>query len=460
MKTKTVRFGIVLIVGMLLFGGLTGCGSKGTTDTKEQLNSSTDKKGKDIIKGFYVDEATGEIIDASTGEAVTDGSVKVDEKTGDIVDTATGEVIETKAEAEEVKKKVIAKANSNKKENKKEEKKEEKKEDEKQESQASKETTKDKSSDKKDNSGNKDKTATANSKAPTSNKKVSFNKDRLYQKMVATYKVPDYYKEPTRKEFIREVDGQIPAKVQKIFNWYFDILDTGKATEITVSDEEYQLFKQTLDQGILYYSMRYGVYDEGKGIKKLVADATEANNLLDQAYSNYCNQIKEANAPAKAQYEEYIAKAKKACDLIEKAVKAADIQGKDEVTAVNNIINYICKNCTYWNEAVNMKPEEHNGEWICDCLEDHHAVCNGYSKTFYAMCYYAGIDVTYYWGYTDDGGAHAWDSVKVNGKDYYFDVTWHDSILESGSTKDAYIWAGNAEFSKEHMKKGTDISFW
>ena len=208
MKNNMVKVLTFFLMGILLCSCLAGCGSEGKTHTKEQVSASSSKDGKEGVKGFYVNEETGEIINASTGEAVKDGSVKVDEKTGDIVDGKTGEVIETKKEAEEVKKatKKKPKAEANSKDNKKH--KEEKKADK----EETKKPSKSPASDKKD-------TDKATSKAPTSNKKVTFNKDKLYKKMVSIYKEPNYIKEPTKNEFSHEIRGKIPGKVKKVFDW-------------------------------------------------------------------------------------------------------------------------------------------------------------------------------------------------------------------------------------------------
>lgn len=311
----------------------------------------------------------------------------------------------------------------------------------------------------KETTSDKKNTNTTKHQVPISNKKVSFNKDKLYNMMVSIYKEPNYIKEPTKNEFSHEIRGQIPEKVKKVFDWYLNVLDTGKDADITITAEEYKLFIETWPN-VLNFTSNVNYRENRDGTISLQVTKQMINEGLECCYNDYCKKVQEANAPAKQQYESYIAKTKQACDMIEKAANAANIKGKDEVTAINSIIDYICKNCTYWNEAVGMPADQHKGEWISDCLGDHHAVCNGYAKTFYAMCYYAGIDVTYYWGYTNNGGAHAWDSVKIGGKDYYFDITWQDAIIESGSSKDTYMWAGNTEFSKEHVKKGTDIAFW
>lgn len=403
MKNKLVKLLAFVLAGVLLCSCFTGCGAKSDSDKKEQNKVSAEKKDKDSKK-----------------------EPSVDEESKDSQETAGANTEEPKKEEEE-----------------------------------KKQDTQTSNSDSKKPSSNKN-NGTTTSATVSSTKKVSFNKDKLYNMMAATYKVPDYVKEPTRSEFAHEVNGQIPAKAQRVFNWLFDVVDTGKATALPVSDEEIQSFEETINNRVLNYTVQYRVIQEG-GNKKIDVDGTQTKKFCDDAYNSYCNQVKAANEPAKKQYESYLAEVKKDCDLIENAMNGMNVKGKDEVTAINAIINYICKNCTYGQgkaEGSHSLHTGHTGEWITDCLEGHKAVCNGYAKTFYAMCYYAGIDVTYYWGHTDTGEVHAWDSVKIGGKDYYFDVTWQDALMESGSSKQTYIWADKTTFGKEHIKDGTDVKFW
>ena len=404
MRKKMVRPLSLLVIIVLLFGCLVGCGAEKKSGKKEQSAAATDKKDKDSKTEPSADKETEEVVDENA---------------------------------------------------------EEQKEEEGQGEQPSNEGSKQPSSNQ-GNSSDKNSGSSNNSKTPSSTKTVSFNRDRLYNMMVATYKVPNYVKEVTKSEFAHEVKGQIPAKVQKVFDWYFAIMDGGNETMITVSDEEYNLYMQTASQ-VFNFTSHVSCGDNRNGTKTLMVTSQTIDQDVQKAYDSYCNQVKAANEPNKKQYEGYLAEVKKDCDLIEKAVNSMNIKGKDEVTAINAIINYICKNCTYGQgkaEGSHSLHTGHAGEWITDCLESHKAVCNGYAKTFYAMCYYAGIDVTYYWGHTDTGEVHAWDSVKIGGKDYYFDVTWQDALQERGSSKQTYVWAEQTTFGKEHIKDGTDIKFW
>ena len=70
-------------------------------------------------------------------------------------------------------------------------------------------------------------------------------------------------------------------------------------------------------------------------------------------------------------------------------------------------------------------------------IRDRKGVCYDYSEFFYALCTKAGIRCQLIYGRAN-GGEHAWNRVRINGKWKYIDVTWND---ETGS-KDWYLDSG------------------
>ena len=54
-------------------------------------------------KGYHVDDKTGNIIDAETGDIVSDHNLAVGKDTGNIVDKETGEALHTKNESDKIK---------------------------------------------------------------------------------------------------------------------------------------------------------------------------------------------------------------------------------------------------------------------------------------------------------------------------------------------------------------------
>ncbi len=60
-------------------------------------------------------------------------------------------------------------------------------------------------------------------------------------------------------------------------------------------------------------------------------------------------------------------------------------------------------------------------------LVNHEAVCDGYSKAFQYLMRLCGIQAHMVSGYAN-GGAHAWNLVRIDGNYYYADITWDDPL--------------------------------
>ena len=199
----------------------------------------------------------------------------------------------------------------------------------------------------------------------------------------------------------------------------------------------------------------------------LKIDNNLVNSVIDEQYKKYADPIIRNNQNNQDLYNnqlryfnEMVAYIPETVNLVCNAVSVAGVkQGEDEVSAINKIINYISQKCNYWDWA--KAQGENMGQWIRECLKDGHAVCDGYAKSFYAMCYYCGIDINYILG-TGNGEAHSWNSIKINGKNYLFDVTWYD-IQQSSAIKDKkYVWCeeNDKNFNSEHKGSITTPRFW
>lgn len=69
---------------------------------------------------------------------------------------------------------------------------------------------------------------------------------------------------------------------------------------------------------------------------------------------------------------------------------------------------------------------------ICGVFLDGKAVCEGYARAMQYLLQKCGIECAEVAGYVkredgDEGGAHAWNIVKIDGDYYYLDTTWDDS---------------------------------
>ena len=72
----------------------------------------------------------------------------------------------------------------------------------------------------------------------------------------------------------------------------------------------------------------------------------------------------------------------------------------------------------------------HSVVGVLDGDDTTDVVCEGYAKTFHLLSNYAGLESIYGvgWSGTDEnGGGHAWNLIKIDGKWYNIDLTWDDT---------------------------------
>lgn len=81
--------------------------------------------------------------------------------------------------------------------------------------------------------------------------------------------------------------------------------------------------------------------------------------------------------------------------------------------------DYICQNTEYDKET-------ELSHTSFSCLVLGKALCEGYSRAFKLLCNKAGIECDLIVGTADDTG-HMWNSVNIDGKHSFVDVTWNDT---------------------------------
>ena len=119
-----------------------------------------------------------------------------------------------------------------------------------------------------------------------------------------------------------------------------------------------------------------------------------------------------------------------------------NLKGKTEFYKVKAIHDYICDNVDYDYE--HYESEEYYKPMYTRyaALLDGTAVCQGYAELFEDMCNMAGLSSYLITG-VGNGGAHAWNIVKI-GKEYYnIDVTWDGQDKE---THHAYFLKSETDF--------------
>lgn len=119
---------------------------------------------------------------------------------------------------------------------------------------------------------------------------------------------------------------------------------------------------------------------------------------------------------------------KKADDILKQIIKP----GQTDRQKVQAIHDYLVLNVRYDHDSVvpgavrNMESQTAYG-----ALMKGLAVCDGYARAAKLMMDKLGIENYYVMGYTKNNVLHAWNHVKIEGKDLYMDVTWDDPEITS-----------------------------
>ncbi len=110
---------------------------------------------------------------------------------------------------------------------------------------------------------------------------------------------------------------------------------------------------------------------------------------------------------------------------IEKALAELGISGKSDYQKVKAIHDYIVNHVVYLLDGQNQRHSAYGA------IIDGKAVCQGYASLFYRMCMETGIPTRIITGF-GNGGAHAWNIVKLGDYWYNVDATWDDPITATG----------------------------
>lgn len=409
------------------------------------------------IPDYIYDEEKGAVIDTNTGEIVTDATYN--KETKEIV--KNGKVIQKNTES------VVSSTEAEKIVNKK-----------------AQETKKQPTNNSNPSTTPSNPPAQSNTKndeyqfsgQPSSSKKVSFNKDRLLNKMYSVYEdqkpVLNHREKMSKEDYIYHFEGTCPQECKDMYDWYMDCLKNKKDGEMNIPLDrmsESSLFSRVMQEQTYTGAFCKISRNPNDNFVKIVFDYDYVMGELDRCYNEYCAPIDQYNARQKADYEEtmtwfnqdivgYIPET--ANTVVDAVNKAGIQQGENEVSAINKIVDYISKKSEYDYDF--KKNQVGIGRWINDCINKGLALCDGYAKSFYAMCYYCGINVDYYGGKTNDGESHAWNSVTINGVKYMFDVTWFDIQRNSSIQDGKHIWVAQNDktFNSTHIGSAETPTYW
>ena len=96
--------------------------------------------------------------------------------------------------------------------------------------------------------------------------------------------------------------------------------------------------------------------------------------------------------------------------------------GLSDIEKVELINQFICDYADYY--PTEPYPDQSHNAY--GALFEKYCVCDGFSRLTKMMCDDMGVECHIITGKCLEGGGHAWNVVKVDGKWYHLDVTWND----------------------------------
>ena len=133
---------------------------------------------------------------------------------------------------------------------------------------------------------------------------------------------------------------------------------------------------------------------------------------------------------------------------VAEAMTTLQLNGLSEAKKIIKIHDYICNHVDY---AYNSKEEQIYTAYGALCTGK--AVCQGYAVLFYRLCKEAGLSVRIISG-TGNGGAHAWNIVRIGSKYYNVDCTWDG---QDTATYNEFLLKSEADFS-DHTRESWEVA--
>lgn len=138
----------------------------------------------------------------------------------------------------------------------------------------------------------------------------------------------------------------------------------------------------------------------------------------------WTSQKKKATLIFSADYRTTLKQEEKLDAAIASALEELDLTDATDYEKVKAIHDYIINRVSY--------DQSYQKHTAYHALVNKSSVCEGYALAAYRMFLDTGIDCRIIVG-TADGGPHAWNIVKVDGKWYNIDLTWDDPITSNGT---------------------------
>lgn len=152
---------------------------------------------------------------------------------------------------------------------------------------------------------------------------------------------------------------------------------------------------------------RSGIYTNGVAIMFTDVETKAAANLLTA--------IRTGDESRLSGHEQWT------LDEIRSLSKKMKLKEMSDIDKVLTVYSYIIKNTEYDSKA---SSDSHKAYGV---LKNSKGVCDGYAEAFMLFMLINDVEAEVITGKAD-GGPHAWNQVKVDGKWYNLDLTWDDPI--------------------------------
>ena len=127
-------------------------------------------------------------------------------------------------------------------------------------------------------------------------------------------------------------------------------------------------------------------------------------------------------------------------DAVDALLLELALDDATEYEKVKGIYDWICANVTYDYDNLNDK-NYYLKHSAYAAMINGTAVCQGFAVLFYRLALELGVDCRYITG-TGNGGAHAWNIVRLGSLYYHVDATWDQPLFQYGMDYEYFLRCG------------------
>ncbi len=132
---------------------------------------------------------------------------------------------------------------------------------------------------------------------------------------------------------------------------------------------------------------------------------------------------------------------------VDSLLRQLNVYKADDYTKVSAIYDYMCSNIVYDTEGLLDETDDLKFTAYAALIKKT-SVCQGYANLFYRLALELGVDTRLITG-IGNGGGHAWNIVRLDGKYYNLDATWDAPLAAMGREYQHFLEC-NADFSDHY----------